>query len=179
MRTVRPLSARLLVPLAVLTLLGGGLLSGGLASAQTAPTQPAAPQTAASQTAPGAIPAASPTSAYLARGRQLTGWFYAQQIDRVWAAFLAPARAEWGNDVAAFKRYRQGGVQTYGAETRVLKEEVMQDGGVNYYLRTATFERGPRVAWTVVFGMDATGRVLEFAITGGSEAPQEQTARAR
>ena len=122
-----------------------------------------------------ALPAMS-REAVITRGRQLVTWFYAQNLEPVWAAFLPTARADFGGDLNIFKAYRAGGVTTYGQETRLISEEVQQDEGVTYYLRTATFERGPRVQWTVAFGMDSMGRVVTFGILGGTEVAPEQQA---
>ena len=117
--------------------------------------------------------------AVLARGRQLVAWFYAQNLDPVWAAFLPTARAGFGDDLSIFRAYRANGVITYGKESRLLSEDVQTMDGVTYYLRTATFEKGPRVQWTVAFGLDAAGQVVDFGILGGTEAAPDQQATAR
>jgi len=159
-----------------------GLLSFAQpALAQSAQSIPATPPkvSAPASSAPAATPAA-PTlgrDAVLTRGRQLVTWFYAQNLDPVWAAFLPSARANFGSDLSAFKAYRSSGVTTYGKETRLLSEDVQTMDGVTYYLRTATFEKGPRVQWTVAFGLDAAGRVVNFGILGGTEAAPDQQAR--
>ncbi|ULH15477.1 hypothetical protein MF271_16420 [Deinococcus sp. KNUC1210] len=118
-------------------------------------------------------PAAASTlarDAALKRGRQLVTWFYAQNLTPVWAAFLPTARAGFGGDLKAFQAYRASGVVTYGKELRLISEDVRVQDGVSYYLRTATFEKGPDVQWTVVFGLDSVGRVVEFGIIGAGEA---------
>ncbi len=96
--------------------------------------------------------------------------FYAVRLDGVWAAFTEDARAPWGT-LAAFRAYREAGVREYGAETRVLKEEIVREDGVTYYVRTAVFERHPEQVWAVVLGFDASGRVALFTITLAGEAP--------
>lgn len=138
-----------------------------------------APSTPATSVPASATPAAPVMGrdAVLTRGRQLVTWFYAQNLDPVWAAFLPSARANFGSDLSAFKAYRSSGVTTYGKETRLLSEDVQTMDGVTYYLRTATFEKGPRVQWTVAFGLDAAGRVVNFGILGGTEAAPDQQAR--
>jgi hypothetical protein len=133
-------------------------------------TAPASPATSRPTSTP-----ATKKDAVLKRGRQLVAWFYAQNLEPVWAAFQPEARANFGDDLKIFQAYRAGGVTTYGKESRLLSEEVKTMDGVTYYLRTATFERGPRVQWTVAFGLDAVGRVVSFGILGGSEpAPDQQ-----
>ncbi|WP_216320898.1 hypothetical protein [Deinococcus aestuarii] len=113
-------------------------------------------------TAPSAnrvIPDAGP----LERGRRLTRLFYDGNLEQVWAAFSPSARGEWGG-LAGFETYRESGRRAYGAETGVVRERVVREGELTYYTRTATFEKGPRGGWTVVFGLDASGRVQEFGI---------------
>lgn len=127
-------------------------------------TRPALGQ-AASPTAPAARPAASAAlNQARERGRQLVALFYAQKLDPVWAAFSPSARESWNGDLSAFQAYRSMGVQTYGAEVEVLNEQVVEQGGVRYYVRTATFEKAPQAVWNIVFGFDATGRVAVFGI---------------
>lgn len=121
------------------------------------------------------IPPVMSKDAVLKRGRQLIGWFYTQNLEPVWTAFLPTARADFGDDLAAFRAYRANGVTTYGKESRLISEEVQTEGGVTYYLRTATFERGPKVLWTLAFGLNAQGQVMTFGILGGTEpAPDKQ-----
>ena len=176
MRPIRP--ARFVRLLLALT-----LSAAGLTSAQSTLNIPATPPKASSTAAP-AMPASASTSpmskeAVLARGRQLVTWFYAQNLDPVWAAFLPTARADFGGDLSAFKAYRANGVTTYGKESRLLSEDVQSMDGVTYYLRTATFEKGPRVQWTVAFGLNAQGQVVNFGILGGTEAAPDQQAQGR
>jgi len=168
---------------ALLLTVFGALHFAAPASAQSVPAAPSVQSIPA--TPPKASAAATPATpamgrdAVLTRGRQLVTWFYAQDLDPVWAAFLPSARANFGSDLSAFKAYRSSGVTTYGKETRLLSEDVQTMDGVTYYLRTATFEKGPRVQWTVAFGLDAAGRVVEFGILGGTEAAPDQQARGR
>ena len=138
----------------------------------TTPPKAAAPAVPA----PGVnTPPVMSKDAALKRGRQLIEWFYTQNLGPVWTAFLPTARADFGDDLAAFKAYRAMGVTTYGKESRLISEEVQSEGGVTYYLRTATFERGPKVLWTLAFGLNAQGQVVTFGILGGTEpAPDKQ-----
>lgn len=136
-------------------------------AAQAAPLVPAVtPPTSPGPEAEAAPPAPGP----LARGRQLTGLLYRGQLPELWAAFTPGVRSEW-NGYADFAAYRAEGTRAYGAETRVRREEVVREGDVTYYTRTATFERGGDVPWTVIFGLDARGRVQEFGIIGAGVLP--------
>lgn len=139
---------------------------GSATTKATAMNTPATPPTPTTQAQPEPAPAAAP----LDRGRELTRWLYGERLDEVWAAFSPTVRAEWGS-LDAFRAYRAGGQQTYGAEMRVLDEQVTRDGTVTYYTRTATFERGERSRWTVIFGLDNQGRVQEFGIVGADMLP--------
>ncbi|GGJ75698.1 hypothetical protein [Deinococcus aquiradiocola] len=163
-------------------LLGVGLVWAGLpgGAALAAAGVPALPPARSAPASPSAQPGVKlDRDAALKRGRQLVTWFYAQQLDPVWAAFLPMARANFGGDITAFRAYRASGVKTYGRETRLLSEDVQEQDGVTYYLRTATFERGPRVEWTVAFGLDGSGRVVNFGILGGTQAAPELGAAGR
>ncbi|MGY2893535.1 hypothetical protein [Deinococcus sp. UYEF24] len=172
MRPIRPArSARLLLALTLLP-------AAGLTLAQSTLNIPATPPKASGTAAPAATSAMS-KEAVLARGRQLVTWFYAQNLDPVWAAFLPTARADFGGDLSAFKTYRANGVTNFGKESRLLSEDVQSMDGVTYYLRTATFEKGPRVQWTVAFGLNAQGQVVNFGILGGTEAAPDQQAQSR
>ena len=169
-------------PVLILSCLLSGLTLSGFTSAQTSPVVPALPPKAAAPAATPASLAVNPAmtkDAVLARGRQLVTWFYAQNLDPVWAAFQPTARASFGGDLSIFKAYRKGGVTTYGKETRLVNEDVMVQEGVTYYLRSATFERGPKVIWTVAFGLDAQGQVVDFGILGGTEPDPGQSADVR
>ncbi len=176
MRQTHPArSIRLLLALALLP-------AAGLTLAQSTLNIPATPPKASSTASPATPapatmnPAAMSKEAVLARGRQLVTWFYAQNLDPVWAAFLPTARADFGGDLSTFKAYRANGVTNFGKESRLLSEDVQSMDGVTYYLRTATFEKGPRVQWTVAFGLNAQGQVVNFGILGGTEAAPDQQA---
>jgi len=117
--------------------------------------------------APPAATAAERTA--LTRGRALVANFYAVRVDPLWQAFTPEMRTEWGS-LAAFRAYREAGVRTYGAERRVLRERTFAEGGVTYYVRSATFERGPQTVWAVVVGFDTVGRVALFAVVAEAEA---------
>ncbi|GAA5532764.1 hypothetical protein [Deinococcus aluminii] len=114
----------------------------------------------------------APSAAPLARGRELTALLYQDQLDQLWEAFLPSARAQWG-DLSAFKAYRATGLETYGAETSVLNEAVLEDGDVTSYARTVTFAGDPGNAWVLRFSLDAQGDVSHFEIVpADTQAPQ-------
>ncbi|MGY2893426.1 hypothetical protein [Deinococcus sp. UYEF24] len=136
-------------------------------AASASPVSPASISPAAVQTGsdqPG-------YSATLTRGRELAGLFYRQQLTPLWSAFSPAAKAEW-ESLTAFQAYRAGGLKAFGAEKTVLVENVRQDKGINYYTRTATFAIGPSKPWTLIIGLNAQGRVVEFNIVAASVLPQ-------
>ncbi|WP_407570383.1 hypothetical protein [Deinococcus altitudinis] len=184
MRPTRPARlARLLLALTLLPAAGLTLAQSTLNIPATPPKTSAPAMSAPTMSAPAVAAPAATTAmskeAVLARGRQLVTWFYAQNLDPVWAAFLPTARADFGGDLSAFKTYRANGVTNFGKESRLLSEDVQSMDGVTYYLRTATFEKGPRVQWTVAFGLNAQGQVVNFGILGGTEAAPDQQASGR
>ncbi|PNY80720.1 hypothetical protein [Deinococcus koreensis] len=138
------------------------------------PARPLAPPSPAPATdaSGSATPAtSSPADAALGRARLLTRRLYDGRLQDVWAAFSPKVRAEWGS-YQKFAAFRAGGREAYGAETGVLNEQLTRSGGVTYYTRTATFERGPSDGWTVILGLDSAGQVQEFGIVGAALLPQ-------
>lgn len=139
---------------------------------QTASVRAASVRAAPVQAASGLPP--------LEHGRELTRLLYSQRLVGIWRAFSPAVRREWGN-FSSFVDYRQGGLETFGAETSVVSEEVRNSGGVSYYTRTVTFERGtsergtfergPRKPWTVIFGFDQNGTVVAFNIVAAEVLP--------
>ncbi len=116
----------------------------------------------------------APVVTPLARGRELAQLLYNQHLPQVWAAFSPSVRQEWGS-YAAFQAYRAGGLKTYGAETKVRSEEVRRSGGVTYYTRTASFQRGDRQPWTLIIGLNPDGRVVAFNIVAAAVLPGRDT----
>ncbi|WP_019585989.1 hypothetical protein [Deinococcus apachensis] len=114
----------------------------------------------------------------LERGRRLTRLLYSGQLELVWKVFTPGVQSEWGN-FAAFAAYRAEGAKTYGAETRVLRENVIRGGSLTYYTRTATFEGDRNVPWTVIFGLTPEGRVQEFGIVGAGVLPGDLPGESR
>jgi hypothetical protein len=143
----------------------GGAAETRMAGSTTPSAAPVAPTTVQS----GGRQAPSST---LTRGRELAGLFYGQRLTPLWNAFSPAAKAEW-ESFPAFQAYRAGGLKTFGAEKTVLTEKVRRDKGVSYYTRTATFELGPRKPWTLIIGLDAQDRVVEFNVVAASVLPAQ------
>lgn len=115
-------------------------------------------------------PSSSPESSALGTGRRLAALLYSQRLTRLWQTFSPGVQEEWGG-FTAFRDYRLGGLSAYGAETRVVSEEVRESGGVTYYVRTATFERGPEHDWTLILGLNPAGQVVAFNIVAAGVLP--------
>lgn len=106
----------------------------------------------------------------LARGRELAQMLFTQRLSGLWNAFSPSVRREWSG-YPAFVAYREDGLETYGAETGVVAEDVRRSGGISYYTRTAVFERGPRHSWTLILGLDTSGTVVAFNIVTADVLP--------
>jgi hypothetical protein len=107
----------------------------------------------------------------LERGRLLTYFFYAVNIEPVFNQFIPELQAGVGG-LEAFRAYRQGGVEQFGDELKMLKEEVISENGVIGYVRTTTFVKRPKVAWSVIFVFDPiTGQVVNFGIEFAGNLP--------
>lgn len=134
-------------------------------------TVTASPPTAApaAPTPPATIPA-TPESATLTRGRELAALLYSQRLASLWGTFTPAVRQEWGT-FQKFQAYRVGGLKAFGAERKVVSEQVRQSGGVQYYTRTARFERGPQHDWTLVFGLNSARQVVAFNIVNAGVLP--------
>jgi hypothetical protein len=107
----------------------------------------------------------------LERGRLLTYFFYAVNIEPVFNQFIPELQAGVGG-IEAFRAYRQGGVEQFGDELKMLKEEVIAENGVIGYVRTTTFVKRPKVVWSVIFVFDPiTGQVVNFGIEFAGNLP--------
>jgi hypothetical protein len=107
----------------------------------------------------------------LERGRLLTYFFYAVNIEPVFNQFIPELQAGVGG-LEAFRSYRQGGVEQFGDELKLIKEEVISENGVIGYVRTAIFMKRPKVAWLVIFVFDPiTGEVVNFGIEFAGNLP--------
>ena len=95
---------------------------------------------------------------------------FTQRLSGLWNAFSPSVRREWSG-YPAFVAYREDGLETYGAETGVVAEDVRRSGGISYYTRTAVFERGPRHSWTLILGLDTSGTVVAFNIVTADVLP--------
>jgi hypothetical protein len=107
----------------------------------------------------------------LERGRLLTYFFYAVNIEPVFNQFIPELQAGVGG-IEAFRSYRQGGVEQFGDELKLIKEEVIAQNGVIGYVRTTTFVKRPKVVWSVIFVFDPiTGEVVNFGIEFAGNLP--------
>ncbi|MFC4452292.1 hypothetical protein [Deinococcus sonorensis] len=122
-------------------------------------------------------PASTPRSVALDRARTLTRHLYAGQMAPLWKAFTPEVQAQWGS-YPAFLAYRTGGQRAYGNEGQLLSEELHQDGPVQYYTRTARFERGTPRTWTLIIGLNAGGQVVQFGVVATDLLPAPPAARA-
>ncbi|WP_424952227.1 hypothetical protein [Deinococcus sp.] len=148
-------------------------------AASAARPAPVKPTTSLTTAAPGsARPSTETPQDLMARGQQLAALLYSQNLTPLWDAFTPPLRAQW-NGFSAFEAYRMGGLETYGAETRVVSEELRESGGVTYYVRTSTFERGPGTAWSLILGLNPAGQVVEFNIVAAEVLPGVATSSVR
>jgi hypothetical protein len=107
----------------------------------------------------------------LERGRLLTYFFYAVNIEPVFNQFIPELQVGVGG-LEAFRSYRQSGVEQFGDELKMLKEEVISENGVIGYVRTATFVKRSKVAWLVIFVFDPiSGAVVNFGIEFAGNLP--------
>jgi hypothetical protein len=107
----------------------------------------------------------------LERGRLLTSFFYAVNIEPVFNQFIPELQAGVGG-LEAFRSYRQGGVEQFGDELKMLKEEVVTENGVIGYVRTTTFVKRPKMVWNVIFVFDPiSGGVVNFGIEFAGNLP--------
>ena len=83
----------------------------------------------------------------LERGRLLTYFFYAVNIEPVFNQFIPELQAGVGG-LETFRAYRRAGVEQFGDELKMLKEEVVFENGVIGYVRTTTFVKQiGRASW--------------------------------
>jgi hypothetical protein len=107
----------------------------------------------------------------LERGRLLTYFFYAVNIEPVFNQFIPELQAGVGG-IEAFRSYRQGGVEQFGDELKMLEEEVIAQNGVIGYVRTTTFAKRPKQVWNVIFVFDPiSGVVVNFGIEFAGNLP--------
>jgi hypothetical protein len=107
----------------------------------------------------------------LERGRLLTYFFYAVNVEPVFNQFIPELQAGLGG-IGAFRLYRQNGLDQYGEELKMLEEEVIAQNGVIGYVRTTTFAKRPKQVWNVIFVFDPiSGVVVNFGIEFGGNLP--------
>jgi hypothetical protein len=107
----------------------------------------------------------------LERGRLLTYFFYAVNIEPVFNQFIPELQAGVGG-IGAFRLYRQNGLDQFGEELKMLEEEVISQNGVIGYVRTTTFAKRPKQVWNVIFVFDPiSGAVVNFGIEFGGNLP--------
>ena len=107
----------------------------------------------------------------LERGRLLTYFFYAINIEPVFKQFVPELQAGVGG-LETFRAYRQSGVEQFGDELKMIKEEVISQNGVIGYVRTTTFVKRPKVVWRVIFVFDPiSGEVVNFGIEFAGNLP--------
>lgn len=97
----------------------------------------------------------------LERGRALTDQFYKVDLDPVWAACSADLQERLGG-LESFRTYRLNGVQSFGQELKLYDEQIVDQDGLKYYVRAASFEKRPELVWYVVWGFDPDTGVVEF-----------------
>lgn len=113
----------------------------------------------------------------LTQGRTLMQAFYAVKLEGLWNTFTPDVRAQWG-DLAGFRAFRELGVQQYGAEIKLVRERTFSRDGEVFYVRSATFEKAPKLVWALVMGFKNL-RVTTFGITLEEDHTQDQQARSR
>ncbi|ANE44227.1 hypothetical protein [Deinococcus puniceus] len=134
---------------------------------------------AEAQKTPTTPPVAAPTAAEktaLTRGRTLMKEFYAVKLDNLWNAFNADVRGQWGT-LAGFRQFRETGVRDFGAEQELVRERTFTRAGVTYYVRSAAFQKAPKLVWALTIGFDKAGKVDAFGISLEQDRTEDQVAR--
>ncbi|MDB5045712.1 MAG: hypothetical protein JWQ08_1762 [Deinococcus sp.] len=134
---------------------------------------------AEAQKTPPAPPAATTSTAAekaaLTRGRTLMKEFYAVKLENLWNAFSADVRGQWGT-LAGFRQFREAGVRDYGAEQELVRERTLTRAGVTYYIRSAAFQKAPKLVWALTIGFDKAGKVSAFGIALEQDRTEDQVA---
>ncbi len=95
------------------------------------------------------------------RGRALTEQFYKVDLDPVWAACSADLQTRLGG-LEAFREYRLNGIKTFGQELKLYDEGVVDQDGLKFYVRAASFDKRPEAVWYVEWGFNVETGVVEF-----------------
>ncbi len=116
-----------------------------------------------------ASPAAAPTDAQLiAKGRQLTDWWYAGQADSIYAIMTPDARAKM--DKGEFLQQRDMILARIGSEVIVVEDKMTLRKGNRQYWRESKVETMDEpVVMRWVF--DTEGNVIGLGINPKSAAP--------
>lgn len=88
---------------------------------------------------------------------------YAGDLQPIWDASSAALR-ETLQDVQAMRQVHQQLLDTLGAETALLGERTLRQGGLDIYVRTVTFERTAGNRYLVQWAFDRTGAIQGFTI---------------
>ncbi|UQN05225.1 hypothetical protein [Deinococcus sp. QL22] len=135
---------------------------------------------AKAQKTPPALPASATSTAAekaaLTRGRTLMKEFYAVKLDNLWNAFTEGVRGQWGT-LAGFRQFRETGVRDFGAEQELVRERTFTRAGVTYYMRSAAFQKAPKLVWALTIGFDKAGKISAFGIALEQDRTEDQVAR--
>lgn len=110
----------------------------------------------------------------LERGQVYTGWFYTDQMDRLWEQFSPEMRQLFGTP-AGLRKFRADVQSAAGTERKLLDERVIPWLASDIYHRSASFSGISDPVW-VQWTMDPSGRVLAFLI---QPAQKEASSRFR
>src|ERR1700687_3831214 len=137
-------------------------------SSQSEATPPAAPAPAAPATpAPAKPAAATPMAAdapskALAWGQELTSLFYKGETAPIWARMTEEMKKGLKSEESLRALKEQLDAQV-GPESKVVDEKVIQSGGYQVYLRTASFPKWEKPI-NLIWSLDSEGRIAGFFI---------------
>jgi murein DD-endopeptidase MepM/ murein hydrolase activator NlpD len=97
----------------------------------------------------------------LERGRQYANWFYATELETLFAKF-APEMQK-AVPLTALREGRADIEKTFGRELKVLEEKSISDRGLEVYIRTSSFEKAPEPLKTTI-SWEANGLIVGFLI---------------
>jgi Peptidase family M23 len=97
----------------------------------------------------------------LERGRQYANWFYAGELETLFAKF-APEMQK-AVPLTALREGRADIEKTFGREIKVLEEKSISDRGLEVYIRTSSFEKAPELLKTTI-SLEASGLIVGFLI---------------
>lgn len=138
--------------LALLVLVPATLAQTRVPAAPPAPARPpvnAATRTPAEQTA-------------LTRGRALMTEFLALKLTRLWNTFTPDVQGQWGS-LDGFTAFRKTGIEQYGLERSVVREQTFVQGKEVVYVRSSIYEKFPNQVWAFAVGFTGT-QVTTFGV---------------